>query len=148
MLQISKTVTKIFTFDSAHRLPDYDGKCADLHGHTYKLEITVSGNPTVSDIVSKIRKKKIDFGKPYEGMVCDFSHLSIIVNKLIIDKLDHKNLNSIFEIPTAENMVEWIFNVLWAVFEGRLKKVRLWETPTSYAEVNLESWEENKDDNK
>ena len=52
-------ITKIFTFDSSHMLDGHDGKCQNLHGHTYKLEITVSDDP--------VR------GGPKDGIVMDFT---------------------------------------------------------------------------
>ena len=114
------SVTKIWTFDSAHRLPNYRGKCANLHGHTYKLEVTVVGPMQAN------------------GMVLDFSLLSRFVKDEIVEKLDHAYLNDIFENPTAEMMVCWIRDVLksnWSIeaLPGTLSRVRLWETPTSYA---------------
>ncbi|WIF94222.1 6-carboxytetrahydropterin synthase QueD [Caminicella sporogenes] len=119
-------VTKIFTFDSAHKLENYDGNCKYLHGHTYKLEITIRG--------------KTD----YRGMVIDFNELKKIVNEKIISKLDHKYLNDVFDFnTTCENMVVWIFNELNGVLNSKnylLKKVRLWETPTSYAELEREDF--------
>lgn len=119
-------VTKIFTFDSAHKLENYDGNCKYLHGHTYKLEVTVRG--------------KTD----YRGMVIDFNDLKKIVKEKVINKLDHKYLNEIFDFnTTCENMVVWIFNVLDKALgteEYFLKKIRLWETPTSYAEIGREEF--------
>tara|TARA_Y100000310_G_C20494028_1_gene720636 strand:- start:389 stop:748 length:360 start_codon:yes stop_codon:yes gene_type:complete len=114
------TVTKIFTFDSAHWLPKYKGKCKNTHGHTYKLEVEVEG-----DIIAR--------GESCEGMVIDFAELKGIVNREIIDKLDHINLNTIFPVPTAEIMTLEIFKKLKALVN--ISRIRLWETPTSYAEV-------------
>ena len=78
-------------------------------------------------------------------MIIDFSQLKDVVNAEIIDKIDHKNLNEHFEYPTAEMMVHDIFNRLAPMFEMKeggiyfrfLRKVRLWETPTSYAEYEV-----------
>lgn len=109
------TVTKIFTFDSAHHLPFHKGKCKNLHGHTYKLEVTVCGRPDEN------------------GMLIDFGDLKKIVSEKIIEKYDHKNLNEFFEHPTAEIMVGSIALELAETIPG-ISKVRLWETPTSYAE--------------
>lgn len=112
-------ITKIFTFDSAHKLEDYDGECKNLHGHTYKLEITIRG--------------EID----HRGIVIDFNELKEIVKEKVIDVLDHKYLNEIFDFnPTCENILIWIFNEIDnAIKKDKcwLKKVVLWETPTSYA---------------
>jgi len=68
-------ITKIFTFDSSHMLDGHDGKCQNLHGHTYKLEITVSDDP--------IR------GGAKDGMVMDFTDLKAIVKQHITDPFDH-----------------------------------------------------------
>ena len=105
-------ITKEFTFDSAHQLDWHGGKCKNLHGHTYKLQVTISG---------KLTK---------EGVVMDFGDLKKIVNQKIIEKLDHQYLNKIIENPTAENMVIWIWNQLKGDFN--LNTIKLWETPTSY----------------
>ena len=68
-------ITKIFTFDSSHMLDGHDGKCQNLHGHTYKLEITVSGSPIE--------------GGAKDGMVMDFSDLKRTVKQHIIEPFDH-----------------------------------------------------------
>jgi len=87
-------VTKEFTFDAAHHLTKYYGKCERLHGHTYKLRVTVNG---------EIQEN---------GMVIDFVILKRIVKKHILKHLDHHNLNEIIENPTAENIAQWIWNKL------------------------------------
>lgn len=113
-------VTKEFTFDSAHFLRDYKGKCENMHGHTYKLQVSVEGDRDES------------------GLVIDFVELKRVVNEKIIDKLDHTNLNDVLDVnPSAENIVEWIWNELWPDFSTEryhLYAVKLWETPTSFAE--------------
>lgn len=112
-------VTKVFKFDSAHNLEKYRGGCERLHGHTYKLEVTVKG-PTNN-----------------EGMVLDFLELKHIVSKKIIDKMDHKYLNEVFPFnTTCENILVWIWDTLEKEFKDRpyrLERVKLWETSTSYA---------------
>lgn len=114
-------VTKIFTFDSAHNLVNYNGKCENLHGHTYKLEVTVEGKPD------------------NDGIVIDFIKLKKIVDESIIEKLDHKYLNECFKFnTTCENMVVWMWNELKPLLKTslyHLYKIRLWETPTSYSEI-------------
>ena len=122
------SVTKIFKFDAAHFLPEHSGKCADLHGHTYRLEVTIA------------RK---DGGLIAEGssagMVLDFGDLKTIVQREIIEKVDHKMLNDIFPFrTTAENMVIHFYEVLeqqLAPLGVEVLKLRLWETQTSFAEV-------------
>jgi len=113
------TISKMFTLEAAHFLPNHEGKCKHLHGHAYKIEITLIG-------------KKQDRG-PAQGMILDFGKLKQLVNMFIIDELDHKLLNGIpgLENPTAENMVEWIFDVLMSKSElmrTHLFRVKVWET--------------------
>jgi 6-pyruvoyltetrahydropterin/6-carboxytetrahydropterin synthase len=111
------SVTKVFTMDCAHRLRDYDGKCANLHGHTYRLEITVTG--PVDD----------------RGMIVDFGDLKTLVDRLVISRIDHRCLNDIMEAnPTAENMCRVIWDILEEPVEEWgciLRRIVLWETPTS-----------------
>jgi 6-pyruvoyltetrahydropterin/6-carboxytetrahydropterin synthase len=87
-------VTKGFTFDSAHALTQYYGKCENLHGHTYRLEVTVEG--PVHD----------------NGMVVDFVLLKRIVKRTVLSQLDHQNLNDHFDNPSAENIALWIWDQL------------------------------------
>jgi len=112
-------ITKIFEFDASHQLSWHEGKCSNLHGHTYKLEVTVSG---------KLNKN---------GIVLDFGELKEIVNENVINILDHKHLNFYFENPTAEIMARKIYKKLKTKLPKRVKleKVVLWETPTSYVIV-------------
>lgn len=70
-------ITKIFTFETAHVLYNYDGKCKNMHGHSYKLFVTVKGNP-INDL---------DHVK--NGMVVDFGDIKKIVKSQIIDVWDH-----------------------------------------------------------
>lgn len=118
-------ITKIMTFDAAHQLPNEEcyGACSNLHGHTYKLEVTVAG---------PIRK---------EGWVMNFKDLKQIMKKYV-DCYDHANLNDFYDLPTAENMVQYMYEQM-VIDLGALKlgvvlySVRLWETPTSYAEAGV-----------
>ncbi|TDF95884.1 6-carboxytetrahydropterin synthase QueD [Paenibacillus piri] len=119
-------VSKEFTFDSAHHLHCYEGKCKSLHGHTYKLQVLMRG--------------KAD----ERGIVIDFADIKRIAKDRIIDLLDHRYLNE--ALPpmntTAENMVVWMYEQLNDALREeqlhprvRLDEVRLWETPTSFAAV-------------
>ncbi|NQV19691.1 MAG: 6-carboxytetrahydropterin synthase QueD [Armatimonadetes bacterium] len=108
-------ISKEFTFDSAHRLKWHKGKCQNFHGHTYKLIVTVEG---------KLNQ---------DGIVMDFADLKNEVKKKVLNILDHKNLNEIFENPTAENIAIWIWEKLK---ELNLTEIKLWETPTSYVIYN------------
>lgn len=106
-------VTKKFTFDSAHKLINYEGKCKNLHGHTYSLYVTVSGE------IDKL-----------SGMVVDFNLIKNVVNENVIYILDHNMLNEIVKQPTAENLAVWI----WSQLKDKIKvcKIDLWETPDSF----------------
>lgn len=106
-------VTKQFTFDSAHFLPHYHGKCEKLHGHTYTLHITVK-----ADIDQK------------SGIAFDFTELKNIVKQEILSVLDHAMLNDIIPIPSAENIAVWI----WGKLQTKLPlyEIKVWETETSF----------------
>lgn len=121
------TVTKLFEFEACHHLPHYDGACHNLHGHSYKLEVTVSGQ------VSKDKKD------PKCGMIIDFKDLKAIVKSVAVDKYDHSNLNEFFPNPTAEIMVKQIAVDIISKLpqEVYLMSCKLWETSTSYAEWNV-----------
>lgn len=139
------SVTKEFTFDCAHMLEGHPGLCRNLHGHTYKLCVTVS----------KVRDLQDD-------MVVDFSNLKEIVTDKIISRFDHAvilNTNSkdVFEQdlitlvqlhnkkwvpvkyrPTAENMIEDFHKELFRPLKDigvSIQRLRLYETPTNYAEM-------------
>lgn len=111
--------TKKFTFNSAHKLINYKGKCKNLHGHTYTLMVTVSG--------------EIDKAS---GMVIDFNLIKDVVNKKVINILDHIMLNEIVEQPTAENLTVWIWQQLKN--EINVYQIELWETPDSFVTYNGE----------
>ena len=87
-------VTCQFRFDSAHYLTRYYGKCERVHGHTYRLEVTVDG--TVQE----------------NGMVVDFVLLKRVIKKYVIAKLDHQLLNDVLENPSAERVIVWIWDKL------------------------------------
>ena len=106
-------------FDAAHKLVGYKGKCAQLHGHTWKVEVFVVGEK-LNDI----------------GILADFKVLKGRL-KEITDRFDHSFLNDFKEIgnPTAENISRYIFENLKGLPKTvRLEKVRVWESPDSYAE--------------
>ena len=121
-------LTKSFTFDAAHFLPNHKGKCSTMHGHTYRLEVTV-----VRDNGMLIN------GGSGDGMVIDFSDLKAVVKVEVIDKIDHKVLNEVLPFrTTAENMAAHIFGVLTDKLQSsgvKVDKIKLWETPDSYAEA-------------
>lgn len=120
-------LTKHFEFESAHNLPWHGGKCKNLHGHTYKLEVTVCS----------------DTLKP-EGILEDFGTLKDIVNAAIVEKYDHKYLNESFANPSAEIMAKRFFEELderWKTIglNGKIYAVKLWETSNSFVEYRHES---------
>jgi 6-pyruvoyltetrahydropterin/6-carboxytetrahydropterin synthase len=121
-------VTKAVEFSSAHFLPNYEGNCKNLHGHTWKLEVTVC---MFEDTFEDKRTK--------QGMILDFKKLYSILDNHIIKLLDHKLINDVIENPTAENLVLWaksaLIDALIEEFEDVwLQRIKLWESPTSYVE--------------
>ena len=127
-------VTKEFTFDAAHFLPGYEGKCKQLHGHTYS--VWVSYGVTLSD------EKYI----PSPGFMVDFASINDLVKKSVIYCLDHTLLNDLIENPTAENIAIFIASILkdpgntvQGPFGEKLKltSIVVRETPTSVATLFL-----------
>lgn len=139
-------VTKEVTFDSAHMLSNYGGKCRNLHGHTYKLQVSVEG-PIAAE------------GNE-EYMVTDFNNLKSVLNTVtecfdhaIIFSDDHlrgEAENALLEwaqkysmnyiiLPRAKSTSEYIASYIKAQVEyaypTKSVSVKLWETPTSFAEV-------------
>jgi 6-pyruvoyltetrahydropterin/6-carboxytetrahydropterin synthase len=106
------TVTKIFEFAASHFLTKYHGKCENLHGHNYKLEVSVIGEMKEDDLVY------------------DFVELKSAVKEKIINKLDHTHLNERFENPSAEVMAIWIWEELEKDLD--LYEIKLWETSTCF----------------
>ncbi|MCP5468869.1 MAG: 6-carboxytetrahydropterin synthase QueD [Deltaproteobacteria bacterium] len=110
-------VTKEFEFDSAHYLPNYYGKCERMHGHTYKLQVTVEG---------KVGEN---------GLLIDFVILKKMVKEKVLDQLDHQVLNDFLEVPSAENVAIWIWNQLVdlkANIKEQLEDPNLPESVTKY----------------
>lgn len=127
-------VSRRESFNAAHQLRDPDlsdeenqrvfGKCANLHGHNYILEVVVAG--------------QVDQAT---GYVLDLKQLSDIICRRVIQDVDHRNLNTDVpwlagRIPTAENLalVFWE-RVRSELPDGLLRSVRLWETDKNWAEV-------------
>lgn len=137
-------LTKEFNFEMAHALTGYDGKCKNIHGHSYRLFVTVEGKPIT------------DPSSPKRGMVVDFGDLKKIVNECVVEPLDHAFViasNSPFNIPqlptnktvvvkfqpTCENLLTYFAQLLQPRMpqEVVLYSLRLYETATSYAELFL-----------
>jgi 6-pyruvoyltetrahydropterin/6-carboxytetrahydropterin synthase len=137
-------VTKEFNFEIAHALWNYDGPCANIHGHSYRMFVTVIGEP-ISDSEN-----------PKNGMVIDFGDLKKIIKKEIIIPLDHAIIlnkkareslqslnNQMFKKqyfvdyqPTCENMVIDFVKKIQDQIPDHLKlySLKLHETATSFAE--------------
>ena len=137
-------VTKEFNFEIAHALWNYDGPCKNIHGHSYKLFVTIIGAPIN------------DERDPKNGMVIDFGDLKQIVKQEIVDELDHavilnskaianipKEISQMFERrlildyqPTCENLVIDFAQRIKKRLPEQLKlfSLKLHETETSFAE--------------
>ena len=138
-------LTKIFHFDTGHALAGYDGKCRNVHGHSYRLEVTVIGEP-IQDVEN-----------PKFGMVIDFGDLKEIVKKHVIDDYDHALVlnkhTSYKEIgdflierghhillvdfqPTGEMMIQDMARRIIPHLPANVElfKLKLYETGTSFAE--------------
>ena len=126
-------VTKEFEFESAHNLVNYNGACENLHGHSYKLQVTISGSICNED--ESVDNIATDF------MVMDFKNLKELVKKSVVDVYDHAYLNKFFKNPTAEFMAVSIFHDIEQELpkDVKIESVKLWETSTSFVEYKGES---------
>lgn len=138
-------ITKQFTFETAHALYGYDGKCKNIHGHSYHLDVCVIGEPI------------IDTSNVKCGMVIDFGDLKKIVKKEVVDVLDHAimlnkntphielandlkkanhNVVLVDYQPTSENMVIDFADKIKSQLDLNLKlhSLKLRETGTAFAE--------------
>ena len=126
-------VTKEFEFEACHHLTHYVGNCANLHGHTYKLQVTVSGEiPSPEQITEEMYAE--------DSMVLDFKLLKRVVKDHILDTHDHSNLNDLYVQSTAEVMVVSMYQILREKLpkDVEIENVKLWETSTSFAEYKGE----------
>jgi 6-pyruvoyltetrahydropterin/6-carboxytetrahydropterin synthase len=143
------TITKRLEFDAGHRIPNHDGLCKNVHGHRYALEISLEG------------KVQSATGTSSDGMLIDFSDVKRLALKHLIDRWDHSCLvfsgdalllkalsllpdhkTTILDaVPTVENLAALAFRTLETVYSERfgkdlrLQSVRLYETPTCWADV-------------
>ena len=138
-------ITKQFSFETGHALYGYDGKCKNVHGHSYKLSVTVIGKPIVN-------RNDVKF-----GMVIDFSDLKKIVKEEIVDQFDHATVFNettphvelanelksrghhvilVDYQPTSENMViDFAQRIKNRLPQGiALFSLKLQETDSSFAE--------------
>jgi len=88
-------LSKSFTFEASHLLPLHDGKCRNLHGHTWRVELEFVGVHLAKP------------PSPKAGMLVDFCAVGLIAAWLH-DHLDHKHLNELLEDPTSERLAAWI----------------------------------------
>ena len=127
-------VSRRESFNAAHQLRDPSlndaenrrlfGKCADLHGHNYILEVVVTGDIDQST-----------------GYVLDLKVLSDVISRRVIEDVDHRNLNT--DVPWLEGLIPTAENLAAAFWErirselpaGSLRSVRVWETDKNWAEV-------------
>ena len=150
------SITKEFSWDMAHLLAGHEGLCKNLHGHTYKMQIEVT-RVAEDVIMSELNS---------QGMVIDFKDLKQLVKDKIVEPLDHafmywvnspepleheiaeiliKNHRKVAGVsyrPTAEEMAMNFFATLTEellLINLELKAVKVWETPTSFAEVKGEN---------
>jgi 6-pyruvoyltetrahydropterin/6-carboxytetrahydropterin synthase len=105
-------VSKDFFFDAAHNLPRYAGKCEHLHGHTFRLRVTLQA--------------PLD---TWSGMAFDFMDLKRVVDERIVKVLDHAYVNEIIPNPSAEFIAIWVWRKLAPL---PLHEIKVWETPTSF----------------
>ena len=140
-------LTKIFHFDMAHVLKDYDGPCRNIHGHSYELRVTVKGEPIC------------DPTNPKNGMVMDLHDLKCLVNDNIVSRLDHafvvssampadfisiirRDFEKVVIVdyqPTSENLIMDMVSRLQPLLSANvaLHSIRLQETPGSYVEWEI-----------
>lgn len=138
-------ITKKFSFETGHALYGYDGKCRNVHGHSYKLSVTVIGTPIT------------DKGNVKLGMVIDFGDLKRMVKREIVDVFDHAtvfnkntphvelaeelknrghNVILVDYQPTSENMIQDFAEKMKKQLPPHLKlfSLKLQETESSFAE--------------
>ena len=142
------TITKRLEFDAGHRIPQHKSQCRNLHGHRYALEITLEGEPVDDPSSSE------------HGMLMDFSDVKDLAREHLVDLWDHAflvfagddEIRALLDripghktvvldrVPTAENLVAIAFDILAPLYAARfghhlvLKRLRLYETPTSWAD--------------
>jgi len=142
IVKIMLSLTKIFHFEMAHAICGYPGSCKNIHGHSYELEVTVTGDKENQNYITA------------PGFILDFKELKQLVTSSIIKTFDHKlvlsgsylgqnpaiksqeNLVAWEAEPTAENLLIYMAKILCNVLpeEVKLVRLRLYETKDSYAE--------------
>ncbi len=138
-------ITKEFSFEMSHVLMGYDGACSQIHGHSYRMAVTLKGEPCV------------DIDSPKRGMVMDFGVLKRIVNERIVGRFDHSlviladertaelrrvltaHFERVHEVdfqPTCEMLATHFASLIKEGLPAgvELVQLRLYETATSYAD--------------
>lgn len=121
-------VTKRFRFEASHQLPNHPGKCKNLHGHSWVLEVSVEG-----EVASNT------------GMVIDYADISQIINPILAypKGLDHSHLNNFLENPTSERVLRFIAGLIQEALIDKnqgafrpvyLHRIKLYETADCWAE--------------
>lgn len=120
------TITKLYRFEAAHRLPRVPAghPCGRLHGHSYQLILEFVGTPD-----------------PEHGWFLDYGDIDSLISPLI-ESFDHHDLNSILENPTAENLAAYVCdrirtNPLTRLLGAELSKVTIKETEKTSASVEV-----------
>ena len=109
-----------FEFNAAHRLPRHPGRCFRMHGHNYRLQVVVSGDPS-----------------PRSGMVIDFFDIETAVGS-VLDPIRDTCLNDKLENPTAEAIVVWLWRAIYPKVP-ELTELRLFETEACHVTYRGES---------
>jgi 6-pyruvoyltetrahydropterin/6-carboxytetrahydropterin synthase len=111
-------VTCTFTFEAAHHLSWHPGKCRNLHGHSYRLDVSVEGPLDAN------------------GVVLDFDTMKDVVHTTVIDVWDHRDLNEVLDNPTAELLARRAWELL-SEAGLPLAALRLWETTDSWVDLTV-----------
>jgi 6-pyruvoyltetrahydropterin/6-carboxytetrahydropterin synthase len=114
------TLRKKFTFEAAHFLPDHDGKCQRMHGHSWVGWAVLEG-------------ETLQLRGPKAGMLVDYGDVSVVLKPMVDTYLDHYLLNDSLpglKNPTSENVAKWVFNFLSPKL-ALLRAVEIEETCTS-----------------
>ncbi len=143
------SITRRLEFDSGHRIPNHCGQCRNIHGHRYRLDLTLSGEVLHRE------------GASDDGMILDFGDIKTLAQEHLVSKWDHAfliyrgdtallNFLQSMEghktvvldaIPTVENLAQIAFDILAPVFKDcfghhlQLTRLVLFETPNCWAEV-------------
>jgi len=112
---------KSFTFDAAHWIPCHEGKCKNLHGHTWRLDVILYAHA-------------LQEAGPESGMVCDYGRIKEFVQPIIEQYLDHQCLNDtvggFIPVVTSETLAKWLYEQVKPLIP-QLRAIEVWETPTS-----------------